>query len=660
MRLRGTIRRGDPCGRPFDSCRRPQCPPRGVAGAGGDKPRPYGLVQALAWWLAVCASTFAVGGEPSHGFAYFGNLKYPKDMAHFDYANPDAPKGGVIRMPGIGSFNNLNPYVDKGILPYFMDPRLGSAIYDPLMKASEDELASYYGVLAESVEVADDFGWVTYTLRDNAYWHDGVPVTVDDVLWTFDMLKTEASISWRSGYREIVALERVGPRSFKFVFSEDAEKTPHLIVQTTGFTTLPKHYWENRDFGATTLEPPLGNGAYRIGRMEPGHRIAFERVEDHWARDLNVSVGHYNFDRFEVIYFFDENVMLQAMRAGVFDYYRDQNEATWATAYDFEAYRQGLFRKEAYTMGPSYGMHYGVVLNTRRELFKDIRIREALTLAYNFEWANRVYWHDGMARNDSYFMLSGMQAEGLPGEAELELLEPFRGRVPERVFTHPVELPKNRSFGRNREELKRAHALLVDAGWVVRDFVRVNEETGEPLTFEFAVSSIAHERMLVPFVDNLKRLGIQAVLRRMENNLMINRLRTYDFDTTIRKFYTFKIPQPARLRSQFTSRYADPPNMTNYAGIKDPVVDHLVEKVIAATTEEEMNVAGQALDRVLLWSFYLIPEGYPIGRKIVYWDRFGHPPLGVEHMNWTGFPHLWWIDAAKSARVDAWLAGHDE
>ncbi|MDE0440567.1 MAG: ABC transporter substrate-binding protein, partial [Gammaproteobacteria bacterium] len=209
---------------------------------------------ALAHAVLVCGSTFAVGGEPSHGFAYFGDLKYPKDMARFDYANRDAPKGGVIRMPGIGSFNNLNPYVDKGILPYYMDPRLGSAIYDPLMKASEDELASYYGVLAESVEVADDYGWVTYTLREDAYWHDGQPVTVDDVLWTFDMLKTEASISWRSAYREIVALERVGPRSFKFVFAEDAEKTPHLIVQTTGFTTLPKHYWENRDFGATTLE----------------------------------------------------------------------------------------------------------------------------------------------------------------------------------------------------------------------------------------------------------------------------------------------------------------------------------------------------------------------------------------------------------------------
>ena len=607
--------------------------------------------------LLVGCGVFVAAGEPSHGFAYFGNLKYPQDMAHFDYVNPDAPKGGGVRLAGVGTFNNLNPYVDKGILPYFMDPRIVSAICEPLMRAAEDELASYYGVLVDSVEVADDYGWVTYTLRDDAYWHDGRPVTIDDVLWTFEKIKTEASISWRSEYRDIAALRRVGPRSFKFVFTEESEKNPQLVIQTTGFTPLPKHHWENRDFAATSLEPPLGNAAYRIGKVDPGHRIVYERVRDYWARDLGFAVGHYNFDRFEVIYFFDENVMLQAMRAGVFDYYRDQNEATFATAYDFDGYREGLFLKESYTLGQSYGMHYGVVFNTRRELFKDVRVREALTLAYNFEWANRVYWHDGMDRNNSFFMRSGLQAKGLPDEAELGLLKPFRDRIPERVFTEPVDLPKNHAFGRNRETLQRAHALLVEAGWVVRDFVRVDEDTGVPLTFEFAVSTIAHERMLIPFVDNLKRLGIRAVLRRMESNLMVNRLRSYDFDMTIRKFYTFKIPRPARLRGQFTSRNADPPNMTNYAGIKNPVVDFLVEKVVSATTEAEMNTAGRALDRVLLWNFYVIPDGHPTGRRLVYWDRFGHPPLGVEHMVWTGFPHLWWFDAAKSARVDAWLEG---
>lgn len=607
--------------------------------------------------LLVGFSSFVAAGEPSHGFAYFGNLKYPKDMAHFDYANPDAPKGGTARLAVVSTFNNLNPYVDKGILAVYMDPRIGSAIYEPLMLASEDELASYYGLLVESVEVADDYSWVTYTLRDDAYWHDGEPVTVDDVVWTFDKIKTEASISWRSVYRDFVALHRVGPRSFKFVIAEEAEKTPQLIIATAGFTPLPKHHWEKRPFDETTLEPPLANGPYRIAQAEAGHKIVFERVPDYWGRDLNISVGHYNFDRIEVLYFFDENVMLQALRAGVFDYYRDQNESTWATAYDFDGHREGLFLTETYTMGTSYGMHYSLVFNTRREVFKDIRVREALTLAYNFEWANRVYWHGGMDRNNSFFMRSGMQATGLPSEAELALLEPFRGQVPERVFTHPVPLPKNGLFGRNRDTLLEADALLVEAGWVVEDFRRVNSNTGELFAFDFIVASAEHERMLTPFVDNLKRLGIDAVLRKVESNLMVNRLRNYDYDATMRKFYTFRVPFPARLRDQFTSRAADQPNRANYAGIKHPAVDFLVEKIAQATSEADMNTAGRALDRVLLWNFYVIPEGHPVGRHLVYWDRFGHPPLGIDHMNWTGFPHLWWLDREKNARVNAGLAG---
>ena len=596
------------------------------------------------------------GMGPGHGFSYFGDLKYPKDMLHFDYANPAAPKGGVVRMPMVGTFNNLNPYVDKGILAVYIDPRLRGMIYEPLLARSDDELASYYGKLAETVEVADDTSWVAYTLRKNAYWHDGTPVTVADVLWTFDAIKTKGSASWKSSYRDIVRIEQTGPWSFKFHFSEAVEKTPHLVIDTGVFSPLPKHYWEGRQLDATIVEPPLGNGPYRIAEVDLGHKIALERVPDYWGKDVNVNVGHFNFERIEAIYFFDTSVMLQAMRAGVLDYYRDQNESDFATAYDFSAFHKGLFKKETYTMREAYGMHHGVVFNTRRPLFQDIRVREALTLAYNFEWANRVYWHDGMERNNSYFMRSGLQAEGMPSQAELEVLLPYRDQLPERVFTHPVPLPRNAPFGRNRDTLLKAERLLEQAGWIVRDFERVNEETGKPLAFEFVISSGDYERMLVPFVDNLKRLGIRATLRKIENNLMINRLRSYDYDATMRKFYTYKIPFPYRMRSQFTSRYADLPNMTNYAGIKNPVVDVLVEKIAQAKTEAEMNTAGRALDRVLLWNFYLIPDGHPVGRHLVYWDRFGHPLLGAEHLNWTGFPHLWWLDEARSARVDAGIA----
>ena len=615
--------------------------------------------RLFASLLAILPAIIATG-EPSHGFAYFGELKYPKDMEHFDYANPDAPKGGSLHLSIVGNFNNVHAYVDKGNLTPFMDTRLGSRVYDQLMRWSEDELASYYGLLAESVEVADDYSWVEYTLRDGAYWHDGEPVTVDDVLWTFKMVKTEAGYSWQARYQPLDRIEQTGPRSFRIHFTEESEKGPPLVVLTARFTTLPRHYWEERDFTATTLEPPLGNGPYRLVEVEAGHKLVFRRVEDYWGKDLNVNVGHHNFDRIVHTYYFDRNVMLQAMRAGFVDFFFEEDESHFHTAYDFDAYHKGVFKRETYRMGYSYGMHESVVFNTRRDLFDDVRVREALTLAYNFDFANRVYWFNGLERNNSYFMRSGMQAQGMPSAAELEILEPLRGQVPERVFTHPVALPQNEPYGRNRETLLRADELLVKAGWVIRDFQRVHEVTGEPLEIEFIVRFGLHERMLVPFVDNLKRLGVNAVLRKLESNLMTNRLRNYDFDSTIRKLYTFMVPIPDRMRRTYTSQWADRPNQTNLPGISNPVVDLLVEQVLSATTEAAMNTAGKALDRVLLWNFYVIPEGCPLGRHPVYWDRFGHPPMGRENMNWTGFPQLWWLDQEKNARVEAYLAGLED
>lgn len=591
----------------------------------------------------------------SHGFSYFGDLKYPKDMAHYDYVNPDAPKGGVARAAMVGTFNNLNPYVDKGSLPELVDPWRAPLTHEPLMSKSEDELAGYYGRLAESIEVADDFSWVTYTLRDNAYWHDGVPVTLDDVEWTFNALKTEASITWRMAYKDFERIEALGPRSFRIYFSKAAEKTPQLIIQSGRFYVLPKHYWQDRKFDETTIVPHLGNGPYRIVEVDIGNKIVLERVENYWGKDLNINVGKHNFDRYEFLFFFDKSVMLQALRAGVFDYYREQSEKEFATAYDFAGYREGLFKKVSYAMGYSYGMHYGIVLNTRRPPFDNIRVREALTLAYNFEWANRVFWHNGMDRNNSYFMRSGLQAKGLPSEAELELLKPFRDQIPARVFTHDVDLPRNNSFGRNRDALRRADEILRAEGWIIKDFMRVNLETGEELRIELLVESAFKERMLAPFVNNLERLGISGKIRRIERNIMVNRRRTYDYDAILRQYYTHQIPRSERMRDQFSSKNADPPNMTNYPGIKDPVVDFLVENILNATSENSMNIAGRALDRVLLWNFYLIPDGHPLARHLVYWDRFGHPPIGKEYMNWTGFPRLWWLDEQKNARVEVGL-----
>ncbi len=604
--------------------------------------------------LAFLSVNAALPAQPSHAIAYFGEPKYAADVPHFGYVNPDAPKGGEMRTWLPGTFNNVHPYADMGRTPAWSNWRTTVMTSDRLMMPSEDELSTLYCLLCETVEVADDSSWVAYTLRPEARWHDGEPVTVDDVVWTFRTLKADGPISFKAGWRHVEGIERLGERSFRFLFGPEG-RSRRAVMEASAFLPMAKHYWQGRDFTATSLEGPLGNGAYRLKEVDPGRRLVFERVADYWAKDLNFRRGYHNFDRIVVLYFRDMKAGIQALKARVVDYWRDQDEREVATAYDFPEVEMGLFNKETYRMRTTYGMHWSVVFNTRRPLFADIRVREALTLAYNFDWGNRALQYGALRRNTTFFLGSGMAARGLPSAAELALLEPLREHIPERVFTHEFTLPETAGYGRNREALLSAGELLETAGWVLRDMKRVNEATGEPLRFEIIVMLREHERMMAPFVENLTRLGIHATVRRVESNIFTNRARKYDFDMTMQKIYTHSIPQPARTRSYFSSESADSPNLLNYAGIRNPAIDVLVEKVIAAETEDEMNTAGRALDRVLLWSFYVIPEGAPKGRHLLYWDRFGHPPLGREHLNWTGFPHLWWFDEEKSARVDAAL-----
>lgn len=604
------------------------------------------------------AAALSVSAEPIHGLAYFGDLKYPKDFPHFDYANVNAPKGGRLTQAVIGTFNNLHPYVSKGIAAACVNV-FCMLIYDTLMKGAGDELFSMYGNLAESVELADDFTWVAYTLREGAYWHDGVPITVEDVIWTFNTIKSEASLGWRSSYKDIVRIEQTGPRSFRFHFSEKAPRTPQLALHISSFILLPKHYWENRTFNATTLEPPLGSGPYRIKSVDPGRKIIYKRVADYWGRDLNVNIGHYNFDEIEYIYFLDKNVVIQAHKAHVFDYRDETNSKDWSTAYDFEGYRKGLFKRDMRRIQVPYGLFWGLFFNTRDPKLGDIRVREALTLAFDFEWENRVLFHDENQRNNSYFMGSKLVATGLPTDAERSLLEPYRDQLPDRVFSEAFALPVNSGYGRNRNALIRASALLDEAGWVVRDYRRVNAQTGDPFVLELLAKAVIEERIFVPFADSLRRLGIDSHVRRVESSQSTNRMRKYDFQVTLINYWQNDIPFSYLMRSRFWSKNADRHNMSNYAGISLPAVDFLTEEVISASSEEQLISAGRALDRILLWNFYMIPGGYPAGRRTVYWDRFGFPPESAGMKN-TGYHHLWWFDAEKSARVDAGIAAMEE
>jgi len=593
----------------------------------------------------------ALGSEPGHAYSYFGELKYPPGFTHFDYVNPNAPKAGRLREAKIGTFNNLQLFVDKGIIA--ADVQL--LVYDTFMKTSDDELWSEYCYLCETVEVADDYSWVEYKLREGPRWHDGVPMTVEDLVWTFSTLKTKAALGWRNAYKNVLRIEQTGPRSVKFHLKREEVKTIQTAMLLTGISPMPKHYWENRKFNATTLEPPLGSGPYRIKSVDPGHKIVYERVKDYWGEDLNVNVGFHNFDTIEYIYFLDKNVAIQALKKGIYDYRWEGSAKEFITSYDFDGLHKGLFKKEIHQLKLPFGMYWGILFNTRSAKLGDIRVREALTLAYNWDWSNRVLGYGGMERVDSYFTGSGVAATGLPSEAELAALEPFRDQIPDRVFTHVVALPSNHPFGRNRETLLEAHELLEEAGWVVRDFKRVNRDTGEAFTLSFLVDSVDEERTLIPYADNLKRLGIASRVRRVESSQSVNRMRKYDFEATVVSYWQDAVPYSWLLRGRFQAINADRHNMSNFAGIKIPAVDFLVEKLIAADTNEEMVTAGRALDRILLWNFFMIPGDHPPGFRSVYWDRFDSPPAYPER-RYPSYHLHWWFDAEKSAAVDAYLS----
>ena len=608
----------------------------------------YSLLLLL---LGAAFSTPTSASEPGHAYSYFGELKYAKDFPHFDYINPDAPKTGRLREAKIGTFNNLHPWVDKGIPA--SDIQL--LIYDTFMKTSDDELWSEYCYLCETVEVADDYGWVEYRLREGAYWHDGVPLTVEDVVWTFNTLKTEASLGWKNAYKNVLSIEQTGPRSVKFHLKKEEVKTIQTAMLLTGISPMPKHYWKDRKFNATTLDPPLGSGPYRIKSVDPGHKIVYERVKNYWGEKLNVNVGFHNFDTIEYIYFLDKYVAIQALKKGLYDYKWEGSSKDFATSYDFDGLRKGLFKKKIHQLRQPFGMYWGIIFNTRSEKLSDVRVREALTLAHNWDWSNRVLGYDAMERVTSYFTGSDVAATGLPSDAERVMLEPFRNHIPDRVFTHAFALAKNHPYGRNRDALIQADALLEASGWVIRDFKRVNQRTLEPFMLDFLATSVDSERIFIPYADNLKRLGITAKIRRVESSQSTNRMRKYDFEVTTVSYWQDAVPYSWLMRSRFQSINADRHNMSNYAGIKVPAIDFLVEKVIAADTEEGMIAAGRALDRVLLWDFYMIPGDHPPGPRSVYWDRFGSPPPRQDK-RYTSYHLHWWFDKDKSTRVDAYLS----
>ncbi|HXV37463.1 MAG TPA: extracellular solute-binding protein [Myxococcota bacterium] len=602
--------------------------------------------------LALCASLVAESARAgevarAHGIAMHGDLKYPADFAHFDYANPSAPKGGVLRQYAIGTFDSFNPFIIKG------NPAAGvGSIYDSLMVQSHDEPFSMYGLLAESVELPSDRSWVAFTLREGARWHDGRPISVDDVIWSFQTLVEKGAPLFRFYYAGVEKVEKTGVRSVAFRFKPGENRELPLILGQ--LPIFPKHFWETRSFDETSLEPPLGSGPYELAEFEPGRFVSYRRRADYWGADLPVSRGHHNFDVMRFDYYRDMDVAVEALKADAYDV-RNENSATkWATAYDTRDVREGRLRKELIPNSRNQGVQ-GFVFNLRREKFKERRVREAISYAFDFEWMNRNLFYGQYERVRSYFENSELAARGAPSPVELEILEPLRGRIPEEVFASAYQPPTTDGSGRVRENLRRATELFAQAGWSIRDGKLANAASGESMQFEILLVDPSLERVALPFKKNLERLGIGVDVRTVDVAQYRRRLDTYDFDMTTLRLGQSNSPGNEQ-RDFWSSASAQHEGGRNLAGIASPAIDELIELVIAATTREDLVARVRALDRVLQWGIYLVPHFYIAADRLLYWDRFGMPEVVP-----SDGPVLdtWWYDAQKAARLERARGGGD-
>lgn len=606
--------------------------------------RIWGLVlSALALAATGGFAASSDQGRANHGIAMHGDLKYAPGFKHFEYVNPNAPKGGAVRLAAIGTYDSFNPFIVKG------SPAAGiGGIYETLMTGSADEPFSQYGLLAESITVPEDRSWVQFRLRPEARWHDGKPVTADDVIWTFETLITKAVPFYRGYYGDVKKVDKLDERTVRFTFGGGTNRELPLILGQ--LVVLPKHYWETRDFSKTTLEPPLGSGAYRIGAFEPGRFVEYERVDGYWGKDLPVNVGRDNFDRMRYDYYRDGTVSVEAFKAGEYDFRYENSSKNWATAYDFPALKQGLVKKEEIPHDRSTGMQ-AFALNTRRPLFQDRKVRQALAYAFDFEWSNRTLFYGQYQRNRSYFDNSELAATGLPGEAEMAILAPYRGRVPEEVFTSEYNPPATDGSGRIRANLREASKLLRAAGWSIDKTSRklTHKAGGQTMAFEILLVSPLFERIVLPFKKNLARLGISATVRTVDTAQYRRRLDDFDFDVVIGSWGQSLSPGNEQ-RDFWGSDFADRRGSRNLMGIKDPVVDKLIAGVIHAPDRKSLVNQVRALDRVLQWGHWVIPQWHIPYDRLVHWDRFGRPEVtptqGVQF-------DAWWVDARKAEELEA-------
>lgn len=584
-----------------------------------------------------------------HALSLFGDIKYPADFKRFDYVNPDAPKSGVVRQILIGTFDNLNVTV-AGVKGAIAAPV--QLIYESLTTPSLDEVSTEYGALAEVFSHPEDFSFVTYRLRAEAKWHDGKPVTPEDVIFSLDAFK-KYHPQYSAYYRHVVKAEKSGDRDIRFTFDAPGNRElPQIVGQ---LLVLPKHWWEGsdaegrkRDISATTLEKPLGSGPYRIKDFVSGRSIALERVKDYWGRDLSANIGRNNFDELRYEYFRDSIVALEAFKGDQVDWRTENSAKNWATAYDFPAVAEKRVLLEEFP-NRSSGIMQAFALNIRRDKFKDPRVRRALNFAFDFEEMNKQIFFDQYKRVSSYFDGTELASNGLPQGKELEILETVRAEVPAEVFTTAYTNPVGGSPEAVRDNLREGLRLLKEAGYEIRDRKLVDSKTGTQFTIELLNEDPSFERVMLFFKPSLERLGIAVSVRTIDPSQYENRLRSWDFDIVVSSWGESLSPGNEQ-REYWGSQAADMAGSRNIIGIKNPAIDKLIERVIFTKDRNDLVAATKALDRVLLWNHYVVPQwNYPKVRT-ARWDRFGQP-AEMPKYGLSGFPTIWWFDADKAAKT---------
>ncbi len=606
-------------------------------------PRRHFIAASAAAATLPAAQSIAAGREieSGHGVAMHGVPKYKDGFTHFDYVNPGAPKGGSLYLGAGGStFDSLNPFIIRGTPA----ATVSGFVFDRLMKRADDEAFSLYALVARRIAMPKDRSWVEFELDARARFHDGSPITVEDVMFSLEILRTKGRPFFRSYFRDVTKVEKIGERGVKFTFRPGENRELPLIV-AGDLPILSRRFWQSRDFERASLERPLGSGPYRIGAVTPGTRIEYERVKDYWAAALPVNRGYNNFDVLRVEYFRDATIGREAFKAGDYDYHPENQATAWATAYDVPAVSEGLLNKRALRHERPAGMQ-AFIFNTRRPQFRDWRLRRALAHVFDFEWTNRNIFFGQYVRTKSFFANSEMAATGLPEGEERKVLEPLRGRIPDTVFKEPYDVPRFDGEGNIRDGMREGLALLKAAGWEIRDFKLVHAQSGEPLRFELMTSSPQFERIFLPYIRNLKRIGIDARMRLVDPSQYVKRIQKFDFDIIMAGWGQSESPGNEQ-RDYWGSAAAATDASTNYSGIADKALDELIELVIAAPDRDSLVARTKALDRVLLHQHFVVPAWHINTDRILWWDKFGAPPPTRRGTSVI----TWWFDPARAERL---------